>query len=145
MTQVCLGTLRSGALTKEANRANQLYGAGAHTAHCHAVHLPLGALLILCTVCVPLRRLPHLPLPHLPHRYDVFHTFHAACFFFMQREWKRRGLSIVDFGYLKKEIEALAHRKPGKLLRALREYDASNGLPAAGGGKKGKEELVTFD
>ena len=35
-------------------------------AHSHAVHLPLGALLIRCTVCGT--GASPLPLPHLPHR-----------------------------------------------------------------------------
>ena len=55
----------------------------------------------------------------------------------MYKEWKRRGLSIQDFGFLKKEIEALALRKPAKLLAALKMHDAG---PMAGvdtGGKRG--------
>ena len=36
-------------------------------AHCHTVHLPLGALPICCTVCGA--GTSPLPLPHLPHRH----------------------------------------------------------------------------
>ena len=34
------------------------------------------------------------------------------------------SLGIQDFGYLRKEIEVLAVRKPAKLLAALKDYDA---------------------
>ena len=37
--------------------------------HRHTVHLPLGALLIWCTMCGTGRTTSPLPLPHLPHRY----------------------------------------------------------------------------
>ena len=52
--------------------------------------------------------------------YETFHSLHAACFLYMVREWKRRGLGIQDFGNLRKEIETLALKKPAKLLAALR-------------------------
>ena len=57
--------------------------------------------------------------------YDLFHNLHAACFCYMLVQWRRRGLGIADFGFLKKEIEALALRKPAKLLAHLRKYEAA--------------------
>lgn len=67
--------------------------------------------------------------------YETFHSLHAACFLYMVREWKRRGLGIQDFGNLRKEIETLALKKPAKLLAALKEYDAgpAQGLVTKGG------------
>jgi len=56
--------------------------------------------------------------------YEALHNMHAACFLHLLREWKRRNLGIQDFGYLRKEIEGLAVRKPAKLLAALKAYDA---------------------
>ena len=61
--------------------------------------------------------------------YDVCHTFHAACCLHMHDEWKRRGLSIQDFGHLKKELERAARTQPAKLLRAVKAYDASPKIP----------------
>ena len=49
---------------------------------------------------------------------DVFHSFHAACMLHFMTQWKRRGLTIQDFGFLRKEIETLATKKPAKLLQA---------------------------
>lgn len=60
--------------------------------------------------------------------YEAFHAMHAACFLHMVQQWRRRGLGIADFGFLRKEIEALAVRKPAKLLAALKVHDAG---PAA--------------
>ena len=57
--------------------------------------------------------------------YEVFHAFHAACLLHMLTQWRRRGLSIQDFGFLKKEIETLAVRKPRKLMQALQKYDSA--------------------
>ena len=64
--------------------------------------------------------------------YEAFHAMHAACYYHMFAAWKQRGLGIADFGYLKKEIEGLAMRKPGMLLRNLRAYENRNNVPAAG-------------
>ena len=46
----------------------------------------------------------------------------------MLTQWRRRGLGIHDFGFLRKEIEALALRRPAKLTQALRRYDAGPAL-----------------
>ena len=62
------------------------------------------------------------------------HAFHAACFAYFREQWKRRGLGIADFGFLKKEIEALATKKPAKLL-AARKKDWDGTLVMAAGNR----------
>ena len=92
LTQVTMTCLRSGALTREANRACKgSSGAGGGNRE--------GAL------------------------FSAFHSMHAACWLHLTREWKRRGLGIQDFGFLRKEIEALAVKKPNRLLGALKTWD----------------------
>lgn len=49
--------------------------------------------------------------------YEVCHGFHAACYLHMFQAWKARGLTIVDFGYLKNEITALALAHGGATRR----------------------------
>ena len=72
--------------------------------------------------------------------YETFHRFHAALCLYFTREWKRRGLSVNDFGFLKKELEGVAQKKPGQLLAALRLHDAG---PAAATSGKSKD-FATF-
>ena len=92
MTQLSLQALRSGALTRLANRSEQVY--------------------------------------------ETTHSFHHACYLYMHQAWQQRSLSIIDFGFLKKELQQLIHRKPARLMRALRAHGAP--LSAAqGGGKSG--------
>ena len=67
---------------------------------------------------------------------------HAACLLHMAGEWKRRGASISEFGYIKKEIEALALKRPARLLKALKAFDAGPALP--GSSADGKENFVSF-
>ena len=50
----------------------------------------------------------------------------------MATQWRTRGLGIADFGPLKKEIEGLAMRKPGKLLAELKRYDAGPVVSSSG-------------
>lgn len=50
---------------------------------------------------------------------ETVHQFYAAVFFQMYLEWKGRGLSISDFGALKKKLERLSMRRSGFLLRQL--------------------------
>ena len=75
---------------------------------------------------------------------EAFHAMHAACFLYFIKEWKRRGLGIADFGFLKKEIETLAQKKPAKLLAGLKAFDEgrSSQLDAIveSGKKKGEKE-----
>ena len=75
---------------------------------------------------------------------EAFHAMHAACFLYFIKEWKRRGLGIADFGFLKKEIETLAQKKPAKLLASLKAFDEgrSSQLDAIveSGKKKGEKE-----
>ena len=63
---------------------------------------------------------------------EAFHAFHAACCVHMATQWRTRGLGIADFGPLKKEIEGLAMRKPGKLLAELKRYDAGPVVSSSG-------------
>ena len=51
--------------------------------------------------------------------YETFHCFHHACYLYMFSAWQKRSLSIHDFGFLKKELATLVHRKPGRLMREL--------------------------
>ena len=75
--------------------------------------------------------------------YDAFHAMHAACLLHLRLEWKRRGLSIQDFGFLKKEIETLALKKPNRLLAVLRAHDAG---PALAMGVSGKaKDFASFE
>ena len=94
MTQLSLQALRSGALTRLANRSEAKGG---------------------------------------EHVYETVHAFHHACYLYMYTAWQQRGLSIVDFGFLKKEIAQIIHRKPAMLMRALDAHGATQG-----GGKGGK-------
>ena len=75
---------------------------------------------------------------------EAFHAMHAACFLYFIKEWKRRGFGIADFGFLKKEIETLAQKKPTKLLASLKAFDEgrSSQLDAIveSGKKKGEKE-----
>ena len=96
MTQLSLQALRSGALTRLANRSE----------------------------------------PRDNDVYETVHCFHHACYLYMYTAWQQRGLSIVDFGFLKKEIAQLIHRKPGQLMRALQAHGATPGTTQ--GGKGGK-------
>jgi hypothetical protein len=73
--------------------------------------------------------------------YEVFHSFHAACYLYMTKQWKLRGLGIQDFGFLKKEIETLAQRKPQKLIKMLQDHERGQALP---GLEKGGKDFVTF-
>ena len=58
--------------------------------------------------------------------YEVAHSFHSACYLYMYQAWKARGLTIVDFGYLKNEITALAlaHGGAKKLFTQLEQWSA---------------------
>ena len=76
--------------------------------------------------------------------YDVFHNFYTACYLHMHNEWKRRGLSIADFGYLKKDLEALAVKKPGTLRKALAAWD-EKGAGGGAAGAAGGGDFVSFD
>ena len=76
--------------------------------------------------------------------YDAFHAFHAACCLHFLTQWRRRGLSIADFGYLRKEIEQLACKKPAKLLAALQRYESKDDLKAAMGVSGKKEDVMQF-
>ena len=60
--------------------------------------------------------------------YEAAHTLHAACFYHMYAAWKGRSLTITSFGYLKKEIEALAMRKPATLIKNLRAWEDRNSV-----------------
>ena len=68
----------------------------------------------------------------------------------MYNAWRQRSLSIMDFGFLKKEMEQVAQRKPAKLLRDYREYMESvdkvsaTTSTAGGKGKKGKKKGSNF-
>ena len=57
---------------------------------------------------------------------EAFHAIHAACYYHMFYAWKERGLSISNFGFLKKEIEGLALKKPAMLLKNLRAWENRN-------------------
>ena len=98
MTQLSLQALRSGALTRLANRSEVKGGE---------------------------------PL------YETVHAFHHACYLYMYQAWQQRGLSIVDFGSLKKELAQIIHRKPATLMRALHAHGAKAGGAAQSGGKGG--------
>jgi hypothetical protein len=57
--------------------------------------------------------------------HEALHSMHAACCCHLLTCWEKRGLTIADFGFLKKEIEALALRSPAALLRKLRQWEQS--------------------
>ena len=99
MTQLSLQALRSGALTRLANRSEVKGG---------------------------------------EQVYETVHAFHHACYLYMYTAWQQRGLSIVDFGFLKKEIAQITHRKPAMLMRALHAHGATAGGATQSGGKGGK-------
>ena len=131
-TQVSLQALRAGALTKEANRTRNLD---------EAFRAPdaLGPTLAQPSLssCSSLLTL----IAHARHRTALADAFHAACCVHMATQWRTRGLGIADFGPLKKEIEGLAMRKPGKLLAELKRYDAG---PAVSSSGKMSGEFVSF-
>ena len=81
--------------------------------------------------------------------YETFHCFHHACYLYMFSAWQKRSLSIHDFGFLKKELATLVHRKPRQLMRELEAYGGANKPAAKKGGKKGRgskgDDFVDFE
>ena len=65
--------------------------------------------------------------------HEALHSMHAACCCHLLTCWEKRGLTIADFGFLKKEIEALALRSPAALLRKLRHWE-QNAAATCGSG-----------
>ena len=54
--------------------------------------------------------------------YEATHALYEGCFLHMYTQWVSRGLTISSFGFLKKEIEAAARRRPATLLRSLAQH-----------------------
>jgi len=65
---------------------------------------------------------------------EALHAMHAACSCYFLRMWTQRQLTIADFGFLKKEIEALALRKPAALFKQLRQWERSAAATGGAGG-----------
>lgn len=64
----------------------------------------------------------------------------------MMVQWRRRGLGIQDFGFLRKEIETLALQKPGKLTQALKQYELGPSKNLSAGQIRGQKpgDFVDF-
>ncbi|XP_042657321.1 ELMO domain-containing protein 3 isoform X2 [Tyto alba] len=61
----------------------------------------------------------------------VLNDLHAAAFLQLYRVWKRQHKTVTDSGFLLKELELSAKKKPRQLLKSLEAYVSRS--PAAGG------------
>lgn len=79
----------------------------------------------MCWVHLWLSRSPPLSYRECNRRQKVIpvvNSFYAATFLHLARVWRTQQKTILDSGFVLKDLEALAKKSPRRLLKTLDEY-----------------------